>query len=140
MADLAVRLNQAGDVAMAQKDSVAAAKAYGESLAICRKLAAWAPNSAGAQADVAYTLARLGGAEAATGDAAGAQKNLADALTIQKSLAAAYPTSASLPASGVRWADVVAYLEGVKAKGMLMAGDDKWLDIYRQRAAKEAGK
>ena len=42
---------------------------------------------------------------------------------------------ASLPGSGVAWADVVAYLQAAKAKGLLAAGQDKWLAIYQDKAA-----
>jgi membrane protein YqaA with SNARE-associated domain len=44
-------------------------------------------------------------------------------------------TLASTPGSGVGWADVVRYLEAAKAKGMLSADDEKWLAVYRQKAA-----
>jgi len=47
---------------------------------------------------------------------------------------------ASTPGSGVHWSDVVAYLEGLKTKNLLLADDAKWLDAYRQKAAQEAGK
>ena len=47
---------------------------------------------------------------------------------------------ATYPGSGVRWADVVAYLEGLQTKSLLTADDQKWLDLYRQHAAAEAGK
>lgn len=46
----------------------------------------------------------------------------------------------AVPAAGVRWADIVAYLEGLKAKNLLLADDQKWLDIYRQRAGRETAK
>jgi hypothetical protein len=35
---------------------------------------------------------------------------------------------------------VVAQLEAMKAKGFTTADDEKWLEVYRQRAAGEAGK
>jgi hypothetical protein len=47
---------------------------------------------------------------------------------------------AGFPGAGVHWADVVAYLDRLKAKNLLTADDQKWLEIYRQRAAGEAGK
>jgi hypothetical protein len=98
-------------------------------------------------------LVAVGDASLAGGDAAGGQAGYAQALTLERAFAAAHPGPgpaanvaaimaklAAIPGGSVRWSDVVAYLEGLKAKNLWLADDQEWLDIYRQRAGQEAAK
>ena len=152
--ELAFSLNSLGGTLAAQKDVAAALKAYQEAAAIDQKLASADPASIQRQGAAVVDDLRLGDMALGQGDAAGAQKSYELALVTLRPVAAAHPAAtgparmvaivmvklASTPASGVHWADVVAYLEGLKAKNMLLAGDAKWLDVYRQKATQEAGK
>ena len=45
---------------------------------------------------------------------------------------------ATLPGSGVTNADVLAFLESLKARGLLTPNDETLLDSYRQKAAAQA--
>jgi hypothetical protein len=44
---------------------------------------------------------------------------------------------ADLPGTGIRWSEVAAQLEEMKAKGVLSPSDEKHLELARQNAAKE---
>ena len=118
-----------------------------EALAIARRLAA--SGSPSSQADLAFALGRYGDLRRALGDDAGARAAYLEALGIDRALAWARPdailpartvgemmaTLAALPGGGVSWAQVVAYDEGLQARGLFEAADVQQLLVYQQRAA-----
>ena len=120
-----------------------------------QSLAVWQqppPSNADLQRNLSVALGKAGNVLTAQGDLAGAAKAYDEALAISRRLAAADPTNAVLQrdvfvslwklatakADGVRWADVLAQLESMDRKGILLPSDRGALDEARQNAAKEA--
>ena len=144
---VAVVLNQIGDVLSAQKNPADGLARYQEALAVARRLAAADPASTLATSDLLYTLGRTGDALVATGDAAGALQDYRETLALAQAFAKAHPELAAkapampmmrlaaLPGSGVTDADVLAFLESLKSRGLLTPNDDILLASYRQKAA-----
>ena len=79
---------------VAEGDRAGALKAYEESLAIRRRLAAADPGNAGWARDVSVSLERIGDVRVAEGDRAGALKAYEESLAIRRRLAAADPGNA----------------------------------------------
>jgi len=152
--DLADALQRTGDVLQAQGDLASAGKAYAEELSIARRLAAADPTNVWLQRDLAICLWTAGDALQAQGDLAGAGKAFAEYLAILRRLAAADPTNAVVQrdvmtalfdlagfgSSNVHWSDVIAWMEGMDAKGMLLPSGRIMLEIARDNAAKAVGK
>jgi tetratricopeptide (TPR) repeat protein len=145
-----VALNKIGDTRALQHDPAGALNNYDEALAISRGLATADPSSAQALGDLTFCLGRIGDTSLVAGDAAGAQKAYAEALALLRDFAKAHPAIASpaahgaaglmaklvgVPGSGVSWAQVVSYVEAMKAQGLFQGDDEKWLALYRQKAA-----
>ena len=141
-----------GQIRFGQSDFAGAAANFQDALAIHRHLAAAAPDDTGAESDVIVLLDDLGDTLAAEKDTGGAVKAYQEALGLARQAAAAQLGAigavravavqmaklAAIPGAGVSWADIVAYIEGAQAKVTLTADDQKWLDIYKSRAAQAA--
>ena len=132
-----------------QGDLADARTLYDESLAIDRRLVAADPTNAEAQRDLAISLGRIGEILTTQGAVGTARTYYDERLAISRRLAAADPANAvaqrnlaaalwslaQMGTTGARWADVVAHLEAMQAKGQLLAADAHFLDDARRRAA-----
>ena len=58
-----------------------------------------------------------------------------DAILPARTVGEMMATLAALPGGGVSWAQVVAYDEGLQARGLFEAADVQQLLVYQQRAA-----
>jgi tetratricopeptide (TPR) repeat protein len=138
--DRSVALNYLGGALLRAGDLAGADKAYGEDLAITRKLAAADPGDAEAQRDVSASLQRLAYMRVKQGDLAGAVAAYGEALEIARKLAAGDPGNAQAQR------DVSANLEEVgevRFKQGDLAGADtayaECLSIRRKLAAADPG-
>ena len=82
--DLSVSYNRLGDVAVAQGKLEEAAEAYGESLAISKKLAEGDPTNTGWQRDLSVSYDKLGDVAVAQGKLEEAAKAYGESLAIFK--------------------------------------------------------
>jgi tetratricopeptide (TPR) repeat protein len=149
--DVSVSLEKLGDVAIAAGDLQAARAAYDESLAIARDLAARDPGNAGWARDLAVSLEKLGDLAIAAGDLRAARAAFDESLRIRRALAARDPGNAGWardvwvalwrmtqvdPENAAdHWAEVVARLEDMDARGILLPSDAWMLDDARANLA-----
>ncbi|MCA3449517.1 MAG: hypothetical protein INF92_03950 [Rhodobacter sp.] len=149
--DLSVSLERVGDVQVAQGDLPGALQSYQRSLGIRERLAAADPGNAGWQSDLSVALDRVGDVQVTQGDLPGALQSFLRSLGIRERLAAADPGNAGwqrdvwvsmwrlqqFPDSGIAWKDIVAKLEALDARGLVMPSDRQAFDYARQEATKE---
>jgi len=147
---IVVSLNRVGDALVAKGDRFRALKAYKSSLEIGRVLSAANPLNLGAQRDVSVALSKVGDVLHYQGDGAGALVAYEESLEIARALSAADPQNArwqrdvvvSLaklarvqPSRAVdHWAEAVALLEDMAARGVLRPVDEVFLTVARIQA------
>jgi tetratricopeptide (TPR) repeat protein len=126
----------------------AALKAYGDSLAIREKLAAQDPSNAGWQRDLSISFNKIGDVQTARGKLDAALKTYQDSLAIREKLAAQDLSNAEwqrdvwvsmwrlaqMEGSGVSWTEVLARMEAMKARGVLLPTDEPFLEQARAQA------
>ena len=149
--DLAAALSELSLAIRSQGDLAAADAPAEEALAISRRLATAAPNSVRAQGDLVSALRQCGDLRLAQQDTTGATAAFAEALGVARAMARSRPTAiflarsinelmaklADIPGSGVTWAQVIANLEDMRARGVFEANDETTLELYQMRAASE---
>ncbi len=148
--DLELQLNKLSyAIRLGDVDPTGANAPAVEALAIARRLAAADPASPSAQADLVFALGRYGDLRLIQHDNAGARDADVEALGIEKALARGRPEAvvpartvgelmaklAEIPGGGVSWAQVVAYVQRLQARGLFEAEDVRMLALYEQRAS-----
>jgi tetratricopeptide (TPR) repeat protein len=145
--DLSVTLAYIGDVRVAQGDLPGALTSFDEALTIHRDLAARDPGNAGWARDVSVGLDRVGDVRVAQGDLPGARAAYDEGLTLRRDLAArdlgnagwardvwvSYWKLAQVDPGNAEahWAEVVARIEDMAARGILAPVDVPYLETAR---------
>ena len=148
--DLSVSFNKIGDVQSARGNLDAALKAYQDSLAIPEKLAAQDPSNAELAArPLGQLRARSATCRARRAISTPRSRPIRTSLAIREKLAAQDPSNAEwqrdvwvsmwrfaqMEGSGVSWAEVLARMEAMKARGVLLPTDEPFLEQARTLAA-----
>jgi tetratricopeptide (TPR) repeat protein len=127
----------------------AALKVYQDRLAIAEKLAAQDPNNAEWQRDLSVSFNKIGEVQSARGNLDAALEAYQQDLAIAQKLAAQDSSNAEwqrdvwvsmsrlaqVAGSGVSWAQVVEKMEAMKARGVLLPTDERFLEKARAFAA-----
>ncbi len=153
--DTSVSLERVGDVRRAQGDLPGALAVFEEGLVIRRDLAARDPGNAGWARDTSVSLDRIGDVRVAQGDLPGALAVFEEGLVICRDLAARDPGNAGWARDVVVslwrmaryregdtsdiWSEVVERMEDMKARGILLVADEKFLTAARQNLAAARG-
>jgi tetratricopeptide (TPR) repeat protein len=156
---LSVSHEKIGDVQCAQGDLAGALKSHRDALAIRTRLAAADPSNAGWQRDLSVSRERLGDVQRAQGDLCGALKFYRDALAIHARLAAADPSNAlwqrdlfvsywkladlagknGTDDAGDWWRKAYEQLSSMKARGIMLPTDERFLATLREKAGLGSG-
>jgi tetratricopeptide (TPR) repeat protein len=153
--DVSVSLNKVGDVRLAEGDRPGALAAYEKGLAIARALAGRDPGDAEWARDVSVSLERVGDVRLAGGDRPGALAAYEERLAIARGLAGRDPGNAEWARdvcaslwktaqadetnAAAHWAEVVARMEAMAARGVLLPADAPYLDAARAKLAAARG-
>ena len=146
--DRSAALDGIGDVRRAQGQLDAALEAYTEGLDIRRALAAQDPGNAGWARDVSVSLDRVGDVRRAQGQLDAALEAYTEGLDIRRALAAQDPGNAGWARdvfvslwrmaqvdranAAEHWSEVVNRMKDMKAKGILLPGDEPFLETAQQ--------
>ena len=147
--DLSVSFERIGAEHYARGNLDAALEAYEDRYVITEKLAAQDPSNTEWQRDLAVSHGFIGSVLEARGDLEGALSRYQKALEIQKRLAAQDLSNAGwqrdlwvsmyrlaiMEGSGVSWAEVLARMEAMKARGVLLPKDEPLLEQARAHQA-----
>ncbi len=146
--DLSVSYNKIGETQSAQGNLGGALKSFQAGMAIRQKLAASDPHNAQWQRDLSMSYQEIGDTQQALGDQGSALKSFRASMAIRQKLAASDPKNAdwqrdvwillwrltSFPVSGVTWTHVVAAMEDMANRKVLLPMDQKYLEQARENA------
>jgi tetratricopeptide (TPR) repeat protein len=138
-----------GDLLVQRGDLNGAEVEFGTGRDFAEKLAAQDPNNTGWQRDLTVSSIKIGDVQRARGKLDAALKAYEDGLDIREKLAAQDPSNtdwqrdlwvlmwrfAQMEGGGVSWADVLARMEAMKARGVLLPTDEPFLEQARTLAA-----
>jgi tetratricopeptide (TPR) repeat protein len=138
-----------GDVQSARGNLDAALQAYQKDLTIAEKLAARDPSNTQWQYDLGISNERIGMIQQAQGKLADALKSYQRRHDIISALSEQDPSNtgwqrdvwvsmwrlAQIEGGGVSWAEVLARMEAMKARGVLLPTDEPFLEQARAQAA-----
>ncbi len=110
--------------------------------------------ASGDRRERSVALNELGDVLVARNDLAGALEHYRESLSIRRALYAQDRSNAerardvlaslnklaAIPGSGVRWSEVVAFMEEMDRRGQITPADRPFLERFRARAAAEAGR
>jgi tetratricopeptide (TPR) repeat protein len=150
--DLARSSLRVGDILLAQGNLSAADEAYAQARDISQQLAHADPGAVATQRELSAVYSRMGNLEVRRGNLTAARRAYSDSKGIAERLAMADPGNAQLqrdiwvqmwklaeiPGGDTTWAEVLARMEEMNAKGTLPPSDAGDLETARRNAAAEA--